>query len=137
MKYEKNLTLSNFEYQKKKYTIMNLFTTISFSLIIFSSISISAQEYNPVILEAKKGNEKQNASTKKEEMKYFLQFGMMSRNHDSFKQKYGVHVLYENCVITPFMSEKAKKNNQEVAQYLNKKYGESWKKDLEIIPYGL
>jgi hypothetical protein len=116
---------------------MNLFTTISFSLIIFSSISISAQEYNPVILEAKKGNENHNASNKNEKVKYFMQFGIMSRNHDSFKQKYGVHVLYENCVITPFMSEKAKKNNQEVAQYLNKKYGESWKKDLEIIPYGL
>lgn len=116
---------------------MNIFKTVSLVLFTATSISISAQEYNPVILEVKKGNEKSNASNKNEKVKYFLQFGMMSRNHNSFKEKYGVHVLYENCVITPFMSEKAKRNNQEVAQYLNKKYGESWKKDLEIIPYGL
>jgi len=134
---KKNLTLINFKHQKGKYNTMKIFTTVSLIVFTATSVCISAQKYEPVILEAKKGNEKQNASAKKEEMKYFLQFGMMSRNHDSFKQKYGVHVLYENCVITPFMSEKAKKNNQEVAQYLNKKYGESWKKDLEIIPYGL
>lgn len=116
---------------------MNIFTTASLLIFTLTSVSISAQQYEPVILEAKKGNEKQNTSDKKEKLKYFLQFGIMSRTHDSFKEKYGVHVVYENCVITPFMSEKAKKNNQEVAQYLTKKYGESWKKDLEITPYGL
>ena len=116
---------------------MNFFKTLSLLIFITSSLPIFAQEYNPVVLESKKGNEKQNAAAKKEEMKYFLQFGIMSRNHDSFKQKYGINILYENCVITPYMSEKARKNNQEVAQYLTTKYGENWKKDLEIIPYGL
>ncbi|MCD1118616.1 FEKKY domain-containing protein [Chryseobacterium turcicum] len=114
---------------------MNFFKTASLLVIIASSISVSAQQNEPVILEVKKGNDKKNVSNEK--AKYFVQFGIMSRNHDSFKQKYGVHIVYENCVITSFMSEKAKKNNQEVAQYLTKKYGESWKKDLEIIPYGL
>ena len=116
---------------------MNTFKTVSLLIFTLTSVSISAQQYEPVILEVKKGNEKPNAPNKNEKAKYFLQFGIMSRNHDSFKQKYGVHVIYENCVITPFMSEKAKKNNQEVAQYLNKKYGETWKKDLELVPYGL
>ncbi|MBW3524096.1 hypothetical protein [Chryseobacterium sp. NKUCC03_KSP] len=116
---------------------MNIFTTASLLIFTLNSMSISAQQYEPVILETKKGNEKPNVSNKNEKGKYFLQFGIMSRTHDSFKEKYGVHVVYENCVITPFMSEKAKKNNQEVAQYLTKKYGESWKKDLEITPYAL
>jgi len=136
-KSEKNLTLSDFKHQKGKYSTMKIFTTVSLIIFTVTSMSISAQQYEPVILEAKKGNENHNTSNKNEKVKYFMQFGIMSRNHDSFKEKYGVHVVYENCVITPFMSEKAKKNNQEVAQYLNKKYGESWKKDLELIPYGL
>lgn len=116
---------------------MNIFTTVFLTIFTTTSVFISAQQYEPVILEAKKGNENPNVSKKNEKVKYFLQFGIMSRNHNSFKEKYGVHVVYENCIITPFMSEKAKKNNQEVAQYLTSKYGESWKKDLEIIPYGL
>lgn len=116
---------------------MNIFTTAFLVIFTLNSMSISAQQYEPVILEAKKGNEMPNSTNKNEKAKYFIQFGIMSRNHDNFKEKYGVHVVYENCVITPFMSEKAKKNNQEVAQYLTKKYGESWKKDLEITPYGL
>ena len=136
-KSEKNLTLSNFKHQKGKYNTMKIFTTVSLIIFTATSMSISAQQYEPVILETKKGNENHNDSNKNEKVKYFMQFGIMSRNHDSFKEKYGVHVVYENCVITPFMSEKAKMNNQEVAQYLNKKYGENWKKDLEIIPYGL
>ncbi|MFL9835378.1 FEKKY domain-containing protein [Chryseobacterium terrae] len=116
---------------------MNILTTLFLLIFTTTSVYVSAQQNEPVILEAKKENYKYDASDKNEKAKYFLQFGIMSRDHNSFKEKYGVLVVYENCVITPFMSEKAKKNNQEVAQFLTKKYGESWKKDLEIIPYGL
>ncbi|MGI9652843.1 hypothetical protein [Chryseobacterium sp. RLHN22] len=110
--------------------------TFLLGLIMFSTLNF-AQKYEPVILEAKKGDESKNTSDKKENTRYFLQFGIMSKNHEKFKDKYGVSVVYENCVITAYMSEKAKKNNQETARYLNEKYGESWKKDLEIVPYGL
>jgi len=110
--------------------------TFVLGLVTISTFSY-AQNYEPVILEAKKGNDGKKVSDKNEKAKYFIQFGIMSKKHDQFKEKYGVHVVYENCVITAYMSEKAKKNNQEVAQYLTSKYGESWKKDLEIIPYGL
>lgn len=116
---------------------MNFIKAVSIlGLITFSNV-IYAQNYEPVILETKKANDSKKVSDKNEKAKYFLQFGIMSKKHDRFKEKYGVHVVYENCVITAYMSEKAKKNNQEVAQYLTSKYGESWKKDLEIIPYGL
>lgn len=116
---------------------MNFIKTIFILGLITFSIAIFAQKYEPVVLKAKKGKENKSVSDRNEDVKYFLQFGIMSRNHDQFKDKYGVGVVYENCVITTYMSEKAKKNNQEVARYLTGKYGESWKKDLEIIPYGL
>lgn len=109
---------------------MNFFKITSILAFIISTTVISAQKYEPVILEKK-------TSDKEEKVRYFLQFGIMSKKHDKFKEKYGVHVVYENCVITSYMSEKAKKNNQQVAHYLTEKYGESWKKDLEFIPYGL
>ena len=116
---------------------MNFFKTTSILAFSISTTVISAQEYEPIILETGKANHEKKSSDKEEKLRYFLQFGIMSRKHDKFKEKYGVHVVYENCVITSYMSDKAKKNNQEVARYLTEKYGDSWKKDLEIIPYGL
>lgn len=116
---------------------MNFIKPALFLGLITISSFISAQKNEPVILETKKASHSKSVSEKHESTRYFQQFGIMSRSHESFKEKYGVNVIYENCVITPYMSEKAKKNNQKVAYYLTKKYGESWKKDLEIIPYGL
>ncbi|MCX8534597.1 FEKKY domain-containing protein [Chryseobacterium luquanense] len=116
---------------------MNFIKAASILGLITFSTFIYSQNYEPVILEVKKGNENKNVSDKNEKAKYFIQFGIMSKKHDQFKEKYGVQVVYENCVITAYMSEKAKKNNQEVAQYLTGKYGDSWKKDLKITPYGL
>lgn len=68
---------------------------------------------------------------------HFIQFGIMSKNHEDFRKKYKVDVVYENCVISPFISKQAEKNNLAVAKSLTDKYGEAWKKDLGIIPYGL
>ncbi|MFY1046870.1 hypothetical protein [Chryseobacterium sp. GP-SGM7] len=111
-------------------------TTFILGLITFSTFNY-AQNNEPIIIEAKKENDNKRISDKNEKVRHFIQFGIMSRTHESFKEKYGVYVAYENCVITAYMSEKAKKNNQEVALYLTNKYGESWKKDLEITPFGL
>lgn len=111
--------------------------TISFLVLISSSSIISAQKNEPLIVETKKQKDQKSTSDKTENVRYFQQFGIMSKTHKNFKEKYGVQIVYENCVITPYMAEKAKKNNQEVAQYLTNKYGENWKKDLEITPYGL
>ncbi|MCW3168636.1 hypothetical protein OMO38_08855 [Chryseobacterium sp. 09-1422] len=68
---------------------------------------------------------------------HFMQFGIMSRNHDEFKKKYGIAVIYQNCVISQFLSKKAKENNLLIAKQLTEKHGEGWKKDLGFIPYGL
>lgn len=68
---------------------------------------------------------------------HFMQFGIMSRNHDEFRKKYGISVIYQNCVISQFQSQKAKENNQLIAKSLTEKYGDTWRKDLGFIPYGL
>lgn len=116
---------------------MNFLKITSILALTISTAHISAQKYEPIILEKGKTNNEKKTSEKEEKLRYFLQFGIMSKNHDKFKEKYGVNVVYENCVITTYMSDKAKKNNREVARYLTEKYGENWKKDLEITPFGL
>lgn len=68
---------------------------------------------------------------------HFMQFGIMSRNHDEFRKKYGISVIYQNCVISQFQSQKARENNQLIAKSLTEKYGDIWRKDLGFIPYGL
>lgn len=112
---------------------LNLFTVLSF---LVCSTVISAQKKN-VIITQNTGEKVQKDIRKKSHSFYFTQFGIMSKNHTDFKNKYCVDVLYENCVISPLQSEKAKKNNREVAKYLTEKYGESWKNDLGFVPYGL
>lgn len=80
---------------------------------------------------------KSEKASNKEILPHFIQFGIMSRNHLEFKKKYNVEVMYENCVITKYMSEKAKENNKLVAKILTEKYGDSWKQDLGFTPHGL
>jgi dihydropteroate synthase len=62
---------------------------------------------------------------------------MMSKNHEDFRNKYKIDVKYENCVINPAIFKKTKENNLAIAKLLTEKYGDVWKKDLEIILYGL
>lgn len=67
----------------------------------------------------------------------FIVFGIVSEDYTEFKEKYGVGVKTENCVITSYLSKVARENNEIVAQYLNENFGTSWKEDLKIIPFGL
>lgn len=68
---------------------------------------------------------------------HFVQFGIMSKIHKEFEKKYGIAVQYENCVVSKYLSEKAKQNNILVAKKLTQKFGNAWKKDLGFLPYGL
>lgn len=103
-------------------------------LIILSFSGLSFAQKNEdvkVTIKDKKG------SREVETLPHFIQFGIMSKNHTDFRKKYKVDVVYENCVISPFISKQAEENNLAVAKNLTQKYGEVWKKDLGIIPYGL
>jgi len=81
--------------------------------------------------------EKTHKSAYKERISYFVQFGIVAKDHKNFERKYGVEVHYQNCVISKYLSEKAKENNQRVAKKLTQRFGNSWKKDLGFLPYGV
>lgn len=98
----------------------------------FSSVSF-AQKNKDVKVTIKDKNGKRDV----EILPHFIQFGIMSKNHEGFRKKYKVDVVYENCVISPAISKQAEKNNLALAKNLTDKYGKAWKKDLGIIPYGL
>jgi hypothetical protein len=57
--------------------------------------------------------------------------------YESFKKKYGIGVLKENCVVDPLSFERATVNNQIISDYLNKKYGEGWLNEMPAKPLGV
>ncbi len=54
-----------------------------------------------------------------------------------FKEKYGVGLTKENCVIDPLSFKKATENNQMISDYLNRKYGPEWLAELKSKPFGI
>ena len=59
------------------------------------------------------------------------------KEFSDFKEKYGIGLVKENCVIDPISFKKATENNIMIADYLNKKYGEDWLKELPTKPFGV
>lgn len=113
---------------------MKTFTSLLVLILLTVSGSIFAQKNT----QNKSNNAKKNERILPDENSpHFMQFGIMSRNHDQFRKKYGISVIYQNCVISQFQSQKAKENNQLIAKSLTEKYGDTWRKDLGFIPYGL
>ena len=111
---------------------MKNLTIVLILLASFSTISAQKSKFGQQNIQIK--SEK---TPNKEILPHFIQFGIMFRNHLEFKKKYNVEVMYENCVITKYMSEKAKENNKLIAKILTEKYGDSWKQDLGFTPHGL
>jgi hypothetical protein len=54
-----------------------------------------------------------------------------------FKEKYGIGLIKENCVVDPLSFKKARENNQMIFDYLNKKYGTDWLNELPTKPFGI
>jgi hypothetical protein len=57
--------------------------------------------------------------------------------HIVFQKKYGISLKKENCVLDPLSFKRTTENNQIIANYLNKKYGDGWLLDLDVKPFGL
>lgn len=91
----------------------------------------------PGISLAQKGDVLRIINKNKEKLPLFIQFGIMSKNHEGFKKKYGIEVIYQNCVISKTIASQAKENNLATARALTRKYGNAWKKELGFVPYGL
>ena len=54
-----------------------------------------------------------------------------------FKEKYGIGLRKENCVIDPISFKKTRENNEMIFDYLNRKYGTEWIKELKTKPFGI
>ncbi|WP_048511822.1 hypothetical protein [Chryseobacterium sp. FH2] len=106
-------------------------------LLSFSGLSFAQKRDEIKIISKDRKGKKTETVIKNENLPHFIQFGIMSKSHEVFKNKYKTDVVYQNCVISPMISKIAKENNLAMAKLLTEKYGDVWKKDLEIIPYGL
>ncbi|MCU7618195.1 hypothetical protein NZ698_13380 [Chryseobacterium sp. PBS4-4] len=107
------------------------------TLLTFSALTFAQKHTKDKSFKIKPSTENSATVLADENSPHFMQFGIMSRNHDEFRKKYGIAVIYQNCVISQFLSQKAKENNKLVAKELTEKYGDNWKKDLGFIPFGL
>lgn len=70
----------------------------------------------------------------------FIMHGIESsipKEYVAFKEKYGIGLIIENCVIDPLSFKKARMNNQIIFDFLNKKYGNEWQTELKTKPLGL
>ena len=67
----------------------------------------------------------------------FINFGLGIQDFSEFKKKYGIGNSNQGCVISGNIGSDATKNNQIIADYLDKKYGEVWREDLPFLPFGL
>jgi hypothetical protein len=71
---------------------------------------------------------------------YFIMHGITNSIPDAyltFQKKYGISLKKENCVLDPVSYKRAIENNQIIANYLYKKYGDHWLLDLEVKPFGI
>lgn len=129
-----DLTSGLFLYHTYKSILMKkIRLALSLMALPFSGL-LFAQKTEITVLTQQKGPK---SGAKEENIPYFIQFGIMSKNHEDFKNKYHTGVFYQNCIISYEISKQAKENNLAVAKTLTEKYGDAWKKDLGIIPYGL
>ena len=70
----------------------------------------------------------------------FIMHGIDSsipKEYVEFKEKYGVGLTKENCVIDPLSFKKATENNQMIFDFLNKKHGTEWQSELKTKPFGI
>lgn len=116
------------------YPMKNFKLFLLTSALSFPGLAFAQKSGEITVLTVQKGSKSEQ---EKENIPYFIQFGIMSKNHDDFKKKYHTGVFYQNCVISPEISKQAKENNFAIARILTEKYGDAWKKDLGMIPYGL
>ena len=59
------------------------------------------------------------------------------KEFDDFKEKYGVGLIKENCIIDPISFKKATEHNQMIYNYLIKKHGNIWINELMTKPFGI
>lgn len=99
-----------------------------FNLYIRENLALEIQQE---ITEENIGKQLENGTAN------FINFGLGMQDFSEFKKKYGVGNKNQGCVISGNAGSDATKNNQFISAYLEKKYGEVWRKDLPFLPFGL
>ncbi|MEL4307608.1 FEKKY domain-containing protein [Joostella sp. CR20] len=70
----------------------------------------------------------------------FIMFGIdnsIPEEYIVFKNKYGIGLEKENCVVDPFSIKRVTENNKMISNFLNEKYGTKWQKELKTKPFGI
>lgn len=106
-----------------------------FCLLFFVTFTIQAQSTSVDSL----SNSNQSHQKISIDSSNFIIHGISNNTVDykSFKTKYDVGFVFENCVVDPISMAKARTNNQTVANFLSDKYGLIWKKELPATPFGV
>ena len=71
---------------------------------------------------------------------FFILHGLtptLPESHEAFTEKYGIRFRTENCVVTPASFKKANEQNKRIAEYLSNEFGDDWKADLPLTPFGI
>lgn len=55
----------------------------------------------------------------------------------AFQEKYGIGYTSKNCIMDPFTLKASTAHNRRLEAYLTQTYGEGWKKDLPLHPFGI
>ena len=66
-----------------------------------------------------------------------ITIGIVSNDYSEFEKNYSIIVKTEGCVAAPHLLSAVADNNLAVADFLTKRYGDAWKKDLGFVPMGI
>tara|TARA_Y100000310_G_C20050283_1_gene520242 strand:+ start:208 stop:516 length:309 start_codon:yes stop_codon:yes gene_type:complete len=79
-----------------------------------------------------------NVKAKSDQL-YFIFNGINNTpiDFENFKEKYGVGMRTENCVVDPLTLKETIQHNKAIVKYLNEKFGDQWIEDLPAQPFGI
>ncbi len=120
--------------------INNRKNTITIRLMEKTELSISGEVFSfPMNLDTNLTDEQIEQRIENGTLN-FIMHGInnsIPKEYLKFKEKYGIGLIKENCVIDPLSFKKTTENNQMIFDYLNKKYGENWLNELQTKPFGI
>ncbi|QHL88119.1 hypothetical protein GU926_12025 [Nibribacter ruber] len=67
----------------------------------------------------------------------FHSIQQLNLDFGTFQEKYGIGYISKNCIMDPLTLKASTAHNKRLEAFLNQKYGEGWKKDLPLHPFGI
>jgi hypothetical protein len=119
--------------------ITNKNNIIVIKLKQYPVISVSEYTLYKALTENEQYSNKQLDSLSKSNNLRFIVHGLnnsLTKKMAQFTKKYRVGFSFENCTIDPMSFDRASYNNKVIHDFLNYKFGSSWKSELPIKPIG-